>query len=96
MKREGSKLISDLLADFVKSEGLDEGLMRVKIFKTWDLVVGESYAKATVSKFYRNGILYCTVSSSAVRSQLYFQKRYFIDQINKALNAKYITEIVLK
>ena len=52
MKREGSKLISDLLADFVKSEGLEEGLMRVKIFKTWDLVVGESYAKATVSKFY--------------------------------------------
>jgi hypothetical protein len=96
MKREGSRLIGELLSDFVRSEGLEPGLLRMRIFQTWDLIVGETYAKATVSKFYRDGILYCTISSSTVRTQMYFQKRYFMEQINKALNAQYITEIVLK
>jgi hypothetical protein len=96
MKREGSRLIGELLSDFVRSEGLEPGLLRMRIFQTWDLIVGETYAKATVSKFYRDGILYCTISSSTVRTQMYFQKGYFMEQINKALNAQYITEIVLK
>lgn len=96
MKRESYKPIGDLLADFIKDEKLEDGLLRVKIFRTWDIVVGESYAKATIGKFYKDKILYCTISSSTVRSQMYFQKRFFIGQINKALNGDYISEIVLK
>ena len=96
MQRTNTNKISTLLEEFVKEQGLEDGLLRVRIFHTWDLIVGEQFAKHTSSKFYSNGTLYCTINSSMVRNQLYFRKDDIIAQLNKMLNQQFVNNLVLR
>lgn len=96
MKRENTQLIKDILQEFIKEEHLEDGLQRVRIFHTWDLVVGEAGARATTNKFFRDGILYCTINSSIVRTQLYYRKEDIALQMNKMLNDSLVSKIILK
>ena len=86
MKRENTQLIKDVLQEFIKEERLEDGLQRVRIFGAWDLVVGDAGARATTNKFFRDGILYCTINSSIIRTQLYYRKEEIALKINKMLN----------
>lgn len=96
MKRENTQLISAVIKEFIREERLEEGLRRVRIFQTWDIVVGEAGARATISKFYRDGVLYCTINSSIVRTQLYYRKEDIIAHMNSLLSAPLITRLILK
>lgn len=96
MKRENTQVIKDILQEFIKEEHLEDGLQRVRIFRTWDLVVGEAGARATTNKFFRDGILYCTINSSIVRTQLYYRKEDIALQMNKMLNDSLVSKIILK
>lgn len=96
MKRENTQLIKEVLQEFIKEERLEDGLQRVRIFGAWDLVVGDAGARATTSKFFRDGILYCTINSSIIRTQLYYRKEEIALKINKMLNDNIVSKIVLK
>lgn len=96
MKRVNSQLISVILKEFIKEEQLEDGLLRVRVFHAWDIVVGEAGAKATSNKFFRDGILYCTICSSIIRTQLYYRKDEIVAQINKMLNDCIVSKLVLK
>ncbi|MBQ7772669.1 MAG: DUF721 domain-containing protein [Bacteroidales bacterium] len=96
MKRENTQLISAIIKEYIKEAHLEEGLQRVRIFQTWDIVVGEAGAKATSNKFFKDGILYCTISSSIVRTQLYYRREDIAAQINKMLGSNIVSKIILK
>ena len=85
-----------MLQEFIKEERLEDGLQRVRIFGAWDLVVGDAGARATTNKFFRDGILYCTINSSIIRTQLYYRKEEIALKINKMLNDNIVSKIVLK
>lgn len=96
MKKEKSRILALIIDEYIKEQGLQDGLQRIRIFKTWDLVVGERVAKMTLDKFFKDGVLYCTIGSSMIRSQLSFRKDDIRVQINKMLNSNLINNIVLK
>lgn len=101
MKRENTKSIADVLPHFIEENHLGEGLLRVKVFDTWDLVMREMTSGAisperagslTSRKYFRDGVLTCTITSSTVRSQL----RFNVDDIRRKLNLLLGEEIVAK
>lgn len=96
MKRENTQLISAILQEFIKEEQLEEGLNRVRLFNVWNLIVGEVGARATTNKFFKDGILYCTVNSSIIRTQLYYRKEDIVAQMNKMLNGEIVKKLILK
>ncbi|MBO5700630.1 MAG: DUF721 domain-containing protein [Bacteroidales bacterium] len=96
MKRENTQLISVILKEFIKEEQLEDGLERLRIFKTWDLVVGDAGARTTTSKFFKEGILYCTISSSIIRTQLFYRREDIVAMMNKMLNGDIIKKLILK
>lgn len=96
MKRENTQKLATIIAQFIKEEGLEEGLKRTRVFNTWDIVVGEAGARATVNKFLRDGVLYCTINSSMVRTQLYYRKEDIVSQINSLLSSEIVKKLVLK
>ncbi len=96
MKRENTQLIAEIIKEFVKEERLEEGLYRARLFKAWDIVVGVNGAAATTNKFFRDGILYCTINSSILRTQMYYRKEDIIFQLNKMLSSTVVTKLVLK
>ncbi|MBE6247144.1 MAG: DUF721 domain-containing protein [Bacteroidales bacterium] len=96
MKRENTQLISAVIAEFIKEERLEEGLQRARIFKAWDIVVGENGARATTNKFFRDGVLYCAVNSSILRTQMYYRKEEIIHNLNKMLGGVLVHKLILK
>ena len=72
--------VGDLLGAFVRSSGLSAGLNTRRVFAAWDEVSGAK--DFTLRKFYRDGRLFVSLSSSMVRSHLEFQK----DSILRAVN----------
>ena len=96
MKRENTQLISAILKEFIKEEQLEDGLNRVRLFNVWNLIVGEVGARATTNKFFKDGILYCTVNSSIIRTQLFYRKEDIVALMNKMLNGDIVKKLILK
>ena len=96
MKRENTQLIKAIIEEFIKEERLEEGLSRARLFKAWDLVVGETGANATTNKYFKDGVLYCTVNSSILRTQMYYRKEDIIAHMNEMLNGTIVTKLILK
>lgn len=75
-----------LIADYIKEMKIASGLNTQRVFEAWDKVSGA--AAYTVGRFYRDGVLYCTIGSSVVRNQLYFQRNVLIERMNDYLVAE--------
>lgn len=96
MERQNAKILEDVLSEFVKEEGLEEDLYRVRLFDAWDRKVGVQAARATTNKFFKNGILYCTISSSVIRSQLYYSVEGLLKALNEEFPERPLLKIILK
>ena len=103
--RKTAVSIEDALKAFLRQSRLSAGLNTQRIFSAWDDASGAG--ECTVRKFFRDGKLYITVSSSVVRSQLLFQKQDLVDRMNAILREDslfdteektvgFIKELVLK
>lgn len=80
LTRKNALPIADVLKEFIKASRLDKGLNNQIVFSCWDDVSGA--AKYTTRKFFRDGTLYVTMSSSVIRSQLAFQKDALLEKLN--------------
>jgi len=96
MKRENSIKIDKLMELFVRQYGLEEGLSRIRVFVAWDESIGTRYSKVTSTKFFKGGILYCTITSSVARNHLFMNKSKIIADINQKLGKDIVRDIVLK
>ncbi|MBO7192036.1 MAG: DUF721 domain-containing protein [Bacteroidales bacterium] len=73
--------MQELISQYIREMKLASGFNRQRIFEAWDVVSGAS--RYTVDRFFRDGILYCTISSSVVRNQLYFQRDVLVQKMNE-------------
>ena len=81
--RKDAQGMEELIALYIREMKLSAGFNRQRIFEAWDAVSGAS--RYTMDRFYRDGMLYCTISSSLVRNQLYFQRDVLVQQMNEYL-----------
>ena len=104
MKRENTKSISELLPDFIEGNHLDEGLQRVHVFDAWESVIRDMAAPSmsalqagalTSRKFFRDGVLTCTMASSIVRTQLRFQLEPIRRKVNILLGEETVKKIII-
>lgn len=105
MKRQNTKTLDEVLALLIKENGLEEGLLIVRVFDAWDLIMVEQTAPfvgssqeakdLTTSKFFKNGVLTCRINSSVVRMQLSFQIPALIKKLNSLLQGEFVFKIVL-
>lgn len=105
MPRKTALSVGDAIKDFLKQYKLASGMNTQLIFKAWDEASGAG--KYTLKKYFREGKLYITLSSSVVRTQLSFQKDILKDRINGILSSEelftgdgstgdFVKELILK
>ena len=68
---------------FVRARGLSAGLNTMRVFSAWDEVSGVK--DFTLRKFYRDGKLFVTLSSSMVRTHIELQKDSILQAVNSFL-----------
>lgn len=81
--RKDAQGMNELIAQYIREMKLATGFNRQRVFEAWDVVSGASLY--TIDRFFRDGMLYCTMSSSVVRNQLYFQRDVLVQKMNEYL-----------
>ena len=81
--RTSADPLSAIIREYLRASHLTAGLNTRRIFAAWDAVSGAG--PYTVRRFFRDGRLYITVSSSVVCSQLSFQRAALLEKINARL-----------
>ena len=75
--------MGDVINEYVRSMKIAAGLNEQLVYDAWDAVSGVS--EYTVSKYLKNGVLYCSLSSSVVRSRLFPRRDELVRKINAYL-----------
>lgn len=83
MRRQNAVGMDELVKQFIRQMRLSSGLNRQRVDDAWNQVSGAS--RYTLATDFSDGTLYCTLSSSIVRNQLYFQKDFILKEINEFL-----------
>ena len=97
--------MEEVVSMYIKSMKLTAGLNTQRIFAAWDDASGA--APYTLRRFFRDGRLYITLSSSVVRNQLSFQSDVLVEKMNAILaedglftkddpRVSYVKELILK
>ena len=84
--RKEAQGMSELIVQYIREMKLSSGFNRQRVFEAWDAVSGAS--RYTVGRFFRDGVLYCTISSSVVRNRLYFQRDVLLKELNEYLESE--------
>lgn len=105
ISRKKAMDMSEVIELYIKTMKISSGLNTRRIFAAWDKASGAS--AYTLRRFFRDGKLYITLSSSMVRNQLSFQKDALVIAMNRILEAddlftrddpkvKFVEELILK
>lgn len=105
LPRKNAQPLGEAIQEWLKSSRLSAGMNTRLVSSAWDKASGA--AEWTVRRYYRDGVLHITLSSSTVRSQLWFQKDALMEKMNAILSGDplfacdephtgYIKELILK
>lgn len=81
MERKDPVSLGDVMPRLLKVMRLSSGMNEHIIMNAWDKVTGA--APYTLSKYMKDGVLYCGISSSVIRNQLFFNKEAIVEAINR-------------
>lgn len=97
--------LGDALRMLMKQSGLEPELNSRRVYAAWEEASGAG--AYTARRYFKDGKLYITVTSSVLRSQLYFQRKALLEKINELLRkddlfsdngngTTYVKELILK
>lgn len=82
-EKKEPRSMSDIVHDYIQEMKIASGLNERRISAAWDAVSGA--AQYTIRKSVREGVLYVSISSSLMRSQLYLRQEELVGRINEFL-----------
>lgn len=83
LQRSGAVTLAEAIRQMIKSEHITASHNGRRVFDAWDQASGAG--QYTIRRFYRDGVLHITLSSSVICSQLSMQKDYLLQKINAIL-----------
>ena len=104
-RRKEPITIEKAVGEYIREMKLASGFNIQRVFSAWDEVSGA--AQYTTDRFFKDGVLFITLTSSVVRNNLYFQQDALIKSVNDHLaadpffikddpNCRMVTKLVLK
>lgn len=96
MKRTDAESVGNLMAQWLRASGLETPLNEYRALQAWSVVVGPLVAKATTDIKIYNQTLLVKVRSSALRGNLFMQRKELVKKINERVGANVISDIMLR
>ena len=96
MRHSRTESIGKVVDSYLKGAGIDNKIREVRMINSWEDIVGRSVAKVTTAVYFRNGVLFVSLRSSVVRSELMMLREGLIKALNDKAGMTLVTDIVLK
>lgn len=94
MQKREVKPLSQVLREFMRSNGLETPLLQKRLIDSWPTVMGEMIATYTSNLYIRNQTLYVQLNSPALRQNLSMARRDIAMKMNQVVQAQVITDVV--
>ncbi|TRX70813.1 DUF721 domain-containing protein [Carboxylicivirga sp. M1479] len=96
MRRRKTQAIGELVKQVLKQQNLNTGIHEQRAVNYWPRVLGPAVARVTHRIYIRNGVLHVELTSSVVRNELMMWKDKIITQMNEAIGARVVLDIVFR
>lgn len=96
MQRTGAVRLGELLNQYIDEVRIRDGFVSLDVCGAWRAAVGPRAAAATAYACFKQGVLYCTITSSIIRNQLYFNLEGLKSDINARLGSRLVHRIILR
>lgn len=97
MKRTNTQPIGEILRDFFEDNTeLYEKIMEVRIERAWKKLLGPMAAHYTRNLYVRDRILYVSMTSAVLRSELLLSKDKLLSNINQEIQQAFLFDLVIR
>lgn len=96
MRRNNTQTIGEVIEQYLKSMKLDRRMKEMRLIREWEDLMGKTIAAATHDIFIKNGVMYVSLTSSVVRSELFMVRQSIAKALNDRIGEPLIKEVVLK
>lgn len=94
MRKKGEESLDVVLLRLLRNTPLLDGIIRVRVLEAFDR--NAQYSDYVSRRDFKNGILYCSFSSSVVREVIAESKDRLIADINRDAGGDYLKDIVVR
>ncbi len=95
MKRTEPKIISEIIDGAINNSGMASTMNEQKVCFLWPEIVGPSINRYTTRRFVDSGVMHVYISSAPLKNELQFLRHTIVQQLNDAVGAVVINEIVI-
>lgn len=96
IKRENEYTLKEVLQELLKAYGMEDKLLEAQVINSWEKVVGGIFTKHTRRLQIKNRILFVSLDSAALRSELAMARSKLVEMLNKEVGKKVIDDIVFR
>ncbi len=96
MRRTKEMLIGAALDEFFSRPYVAEQVAAGRIVDTWRAVVGDAVANSTTEIRLDRRILHVKISSSLLRSEIFYQREALKDRLNEYARIQFVHSVIVK
>lgn len=97
MKRKNTQTIGEVLRDFFEDNtDLYEKMMEIRVQRAWGEVLGPMVMQYTRNIYVRDGVMYVSLTSSVLRSELMLCRDRLLKSLNEYAGSTVIRDLVIR
>lgn len=97
MKRRNTQTLGEVLRDFFEDNTeLYEKMLEIRVQRAWGEVLGPMVLKYTRNIYVKDRVLYVSLTSSVLRSELTLCRERLVKSLNEYARAVVIRDIVIR
>ena len=96
MRHTKTMLVGDVLKEFFSRPYVAAKVAEGRLPDTWREIVGDRVADLTTSLKLENHVLTAHISSSVVRSELFYRRESLMQEINRLSGVKLVNVVLIK
>ena len=95
MKKSNDQVLSEVLKQMVNVFKLKPNLYKTKIENLWEEMMGKTIAGYTRELRLHNNVLYVTIESASLRSELHFGREKILKMMNEEIGEEFLKEVII-
>lgn len=96
MRRTKTMLVGDVLKEFFSRPYVAAKVAEGRLPDTWREIVGDRVADLTASLKLENHVLTAHISSSVVRSELFYRRESLMQEINRLSGVRLVNVVIIR
>ena len=96
MRKSTDQTLAQAMEEWLKTSGMEGKYKATAIVQSWREIMGEMIANHTRQIEFRDGVLYVSLDSAALRQELFQKRPEIIQLLNQKAGAEFIKEVVFK